>query len=645
MEPEPAAEVEEIVEQPYEEPSFAQSEEPAYAEDETAYEPSGEEPVGFEGEYQAEFESDENEQTAELEEYPEAPAAEGSAEIEMETEAQDGDVGADLEYAAEAEYQQDADDYSGDAAEDESIKDYQGPEYDPESEDHSEIQPEPETEPEPEPESEPVQPKPTETPETPPAVKPKARWDDLDSLISKEAPKTSTDKKPASKWGELGSIQSKIAKEPAQSSDKKWSDLDAIVAPKPPAVSDAPAASSSKWGDLDSIGKAPAESESPEALESSFGDLDSIGKTPKAFGKTETGPSSSKWGDLNSIGAKSKAEEPAEPGSKWGNLDSISSRGSGGGLKTNARSFIKPKTPEESPTRTNSGLGAFADLGLAPGQADASGTGGGTAEPGTSPSKWGDLDGLGAGGSGGGLGPSASENANSGGMPGLGVSSGLGGAGLGSITGTAGSSGKPAGGDVDSNPSAFKNRFGRKTQNIDLATSNPQDALTGSTGGGTPAPAGGPGKWGNLDVIGSPGSAESAGANDWGDLNSIPTPKSAQEASGGNWGGLDSIPTPKGSGDSTGPKLVEGALPKSRARNEASEKWKSGMGAELSEGQREFGELADKIKEKTAVRVKVSAGWKQASVALAVALLATAGYLSVAFFSIPEPPAESVEIK
>lgn len=723
VEPEVAEEVE-IVEQPYEEPTPPELDETPAEESESGYEPAGESTeYGVpEGEYQQqEYESEESEQTGELEEYPEVSGDEAYTQGEDDF-AQDSEISAGGENTDAPEYQGETGGASGDedypvedgdavqaqhveepVFEDQSFEDPQSQpgefesefeqqlefESESESESEPEPEPEPELETETEPEPEPIAEKSVKI-ETPQAVKPKARWDDLDSLISKEAPKAAAEKKPASKWGELGSIQPKISKEPTPSSDKKWSDLDAIVAPKSPASAESPTGStskwgdldsisaikseesednkkvesspaSSKWGDLDSIGKANSESEPepPEAVESSWGDLDSIGAPPKAFGKTETGPSSSKWGDLNSIGAKK--EEPVEPGSKWGNLDTIGSRG-GGGLKSNARSFIKPKTPDESPTRTNSGLGAFADLGLAPGQADAGSASGGTSEPSTGQSKWGDLGGIGSGGPGGSASSSSgSESPSSGlaGNAGLGAGTGLGGGtGLGTSTGlgggtglgagSAGGLGKPVGGDVDSNPSAFKNRFGRKTQNIDLATSNPQDALTGSSGssaggGGVPQ-AGGPGKWGNLDAIGtagggSAGGSPAAGSAEWGDLNSIPTPKSAQEASGGNWGSLDSIPTPKGPGES-GPTLVEGALPKSRARNEASEKWKSGMGAELSEGQRELGELADKLKEKAAVRVKVSGGWKQASIALAVAIVATVGYLSVAFFSVPEPPTE-----
>ncbi len=700
VEPEIAEEDEEVLEQPFEEPTLPEADEPV-EESEAGYASgtSYEEP---EAEYQQQnYENEESEQTGELEEYPEASGDEAYAQGENDF-AQDSETSAGGENTDDAVYQGELGEASGDedsraedgytvqeqhgeepVFQDQSFEDPQSPgefESEPEqqpeleSESEAEAEPEPETEPEPEPEPEPIAEKAVKI-ETPQAVKPKARWDDLDSLISKEAPKAAAEKKPASKWGELGSIQPKISKEPTPSSDKKWSDLDAIVAPKSPASSESPAGStskwgdldsisaiksegseeenetvesspaSSKWGDLDSIGKADSESEPepPESVESSSGDLDSIGATPKAFGKTETGPSSSKWGDLNSIGAKK--EEPVEPGSKWGNLDTIGSRG-GGGLKSNARSFIKPKTPGESPTRTNSGLGAFADLGLAPGQADAGSASGGTSEPSTSQSKWGDLGGIGSGSPAGSESSSSdSESPSSGlaGNTGLGAGTGLGG-GTGLGAGAAGGLGKPVGGDVDSNPSAFKNRFGRKTQNIDLATSNPQDALTGSSGSGAAPQAGGPGKWGNLDAIGtagggSAGGSPAAGSAEWGDLSSIPTPKSAQEASGGNWGSLDSIPTPKGPGES-GPTLVEGALPKSRARNEASEKWKSGMGAELSEGQRELGELADKLKEKAAVRVKVSGGWKQASIALAVAIVATVGYLSVAFFSVPEPPPE-----
>lgn len=694
VEPEVVEEAEEVSEQPsYEEPAYAEPEEQGYEESEADFE-TGSDSNLAEGEYQQAYENagEGNDDPETTGEYAEAAAErEYAAEGEYPTEGEypaEGDYQQEGEYPAESEYQTEAEYSNEEAPEDSNLASMDSSPYEPAS--HSEAdepvdeeipvaphdaepelaaEEESETQPEPEPEAE-AEPEPVPAKfEAPPAVKTKARWDDLDSLISKETPKAPAEKKPASKWGELGNIQPKIQKE-TTSSDKKWSDLDAIVAPKSSGASDAPAAASkwgdldaigglksektesvgseesvpapSKWGDLDSIsaGKAKDEAEPPEALESSWGDLDSIASAPKAFGKTETGPSSSKWGDLNSIGAKPK-DEPVEPASKWGNLDSLGGKGGGGGLKSNARSFIKPKTGDESPTKTNSGLGAFADLGLAPGQPNAGSAGGGTGSAGADepydPYGMNPVSTAGLGGTD--ASPAGGVGSVGGGGTAVGGGGGLGGS-LGG-SGAAGGLGKvPSGGDVDSNPSAFKNRFGRKTQNIDLNTTNPQDALTSGAGGGSNAPAaeGGPGKWGNLDAIG--GAAGTAAGGGYGDLNSIPTPKSAQEQSGGNWGSLEAIPTPRGPGDPSGPKLVEGALPKSRARNEASEKWKSGMGAELSEGQREFGELADKIKEKTAVRVKVAAGWKQASVILAAALLASVGYLSIAFFTIPEPPAE-----
>jgi len=394
---------------------------------------------------------------------------------------------------------------------------------------------------------------------------PKGRWDELDSIIS------TSDKKPASKWDDLGSIQTTKKEAPAS----KWGDLDSITTAKGSTSKDAEPSGASKWGDLDAIGKAGGEKDAPAAPSGSkWGDLDSVGSA-KSFKKdepSEAAPSGSKWGDLNSIGAKSSSPEP-EPqesgGNKWGNLDSIGAKG--GAQKSNTRSFIKPKAPDESAAPAKSKWGDIEGLeGAVIPDAESP-----TPQAKPAANKWGNLDSIGTPG---------------------------------------------AGGEADAGPSSFKNRFGKKTQQVDMPSLDSAPA-SGPSGGN---------KWGNLDSIGAP-AAGGADVGKWGNLNSIPTPKSGSE-----FGDLDSIPTPKAD-KSSDPSLVEGSLPQSQSVNEASQKWKAGMSSDLSTGARQMVEMRDKIK---GTKVSVKIGWNNVNILLAVAIVASVGYLSVQFFAFPEPPVQ-----
>lgn len=436
------------------------------------------------------------------------------------------------------------------------------------------------------------EPEPATMPEVPPpkpAPAAKGRWDELDSIISQKSddkegagkwgdlssiptPKavqkdmstTQATGKAASKWGDLDSIGIPAAKEApaslehdaAASAGGKWDDLDLIGGNKTAANEPAaPAASKwgdldaigsgqsanepaspakNKWGDLDAIGSGQSASEPASPARNKWGDLDSIG-APKPFKQDapETGGGGAgKWGDLDSIQAKKADVEPAEGSSsnKWGSLDSIGSKG--GGLKSNTRSFIKPKVDDQSA-----------------GAGNAAGKGAGA----TGNSKWGDLDAIGGG-------QPASESATTGGA----------------------------------------------------------------------------GQWGELDAIGTPGAGKQVDeAGKWGNLNAIPTPKSEQTTSA-QWANLDSIPTPKATPDV--PTLIEGALPTSQATNEASQKWKSGMSSDLSTGARQVGEMRDKLKGR---KFTFTIGWENVNIVIAVAIIASVGWLGTQFFTYPEPPAQA----
>jgi DNA-binding NarL/FixJ family response regulator len=654
--PPPEPEEEEVAEVEAEAPY---EEQPAYedAADETAYAEPGEEVseesveyteqeevayAGEEGEYEGDVGYDN--------ELPEEQAYAPDADYTGDEVAYAEETGEEIAYAQEGEYAAEA------AGEEQSFgepeAEYEPAEAEPQYQQEEEAESTAQTEVEPAVDLSPDQAEPADDdttsggeqddPPAAPAAKPapKGRWDDLDSIISKDAPKA-VEKKPASKWGELGSIQPKVQKEvsAAASSDKKWSDLDAIVAQKSDAEpasgankwadldkigtsSSVPKAkeSGSKWGDLDKIGTSSGDSPTaggesnwgdldkigtvsadspPVDTGNKWGDLDSIGSAPKAFGKTE-GPSSSKWGDLDAIASKPKAPaEPAEGANKWGNLDSIGGKG-GGSLKSNTRSFIKPKAPDENAAAA-AAKAKWGDLAATPGQsgdenpAGAGGAGGAGLSGGLAglggagSSKWGDLEAIGSG-------QPAAE-------PGAGTAPGA--AKWGNLDAIQAPKAEADG------ASAFKNRFGKKTQQFDMPGAVEPSGLAGGAEES---------KWG-------------------GDLNSIPTPKNA-EGAGAAWSNLDAIPTPKA--EPTGPKLVEGALPKAVSVNEESKKWKSAMSTDLSTGAREMVQMRDKIKE---TKINVKLGWSQISIVLAVAIIASAGYLSVAFFTFPEPPPEQAAPK
>ncbi len=170
----------------------------------------------------------------------------------------------------------------------------------------------------------------------------KARWDELDSIIS--TPK-SEEKKETNKWADLDAIATtpKADKEPAKQIGK-WGELDALSKPAAPARSKEPT-TGSKWGDLDAItasgkptqediGSTWTESEeiggsevSVEIGIQSSSNWSELGEIT-ASSVTSTTPAT-KWGDLDStIGAPpSPSEEPAErkPAGKWGELDAIGS--------------------------------------------------------------------------------------------------------------------------------------------------------------------------------------------------------------------------------------------------------------------------------------------------------------------------------
>ncbi|HEY9784094.1 MAG TPA: hypothetical protein V6D17_01745 [Candidatus Obscuribacterales bacterium] len=148
---------------------------------------------------------------------------------------------------------------------------------------------------------------------------------------------------------------------------------EAASAAQPAPATAQPAAQSSKWGDLDSIGTpgakaAPAEPASSEApaQTSKWGDLDSIGTpgakaAPTEPASSESPAQTSKWGDLDSIGtpgAKAAAEQPgatappAPPaeagGSKWGNLDAIGTPQAKSPAEPKAESKPEPRGEQRS---------------------------------------------------------------------------------------------------------------------------------------------------------------------------------------------------------------------------------------------------------------------------------------------------------
>jgi hypothetical protein len=417
--------------------------------------------------------------------------------------------------------------------------------------------------------------------ETPVSPAQKGRWDELDSIISTGKPE---EKKAPSKWGDLGNIQAikPAAKDgsPAPSSASKWSDLDALGS-KPSATPDAPTAKpANKWGDLDAIAGQGAST--PPTGANKWGDLDNLGS--KGSESSKPAPSANKWSDLDAIGSKSPASEPATPssvGNKWGDLDAINSGG--------AKSFdIDQPAADVTPGSKWGDLNS-----IAPPSAKES------AEP--AANKWGNLDGLGA----------------KSGTPKTHTKSFI----------------KPKAQPSDASiAAANKAKWG------DLAaTENLSEGTTEA------APSGGQ-KWDNLDAIGggmakspqqldAPSTTGGVGAEPkWGGLNSIPTPKTAQEP-GGNWGDLASIPTPKLGPEA--PVLVEGALPTKVDTNETAQKWKAGMSSDISDGARQVGEMRDKLKAKKVPKVKVASEYL--NIGVAVAILAGVCVLSVNFFPYPVP--------
>ncbi len=452
----------------------------------------------------------------------------------------------------------------------------------------------------------------------------KGRWDELDSIISKPKPSDSkatdaakaTPDKPAdagkasggSKWGDLDSIGAPAAKvgPASEGGASKWKDLDSIApksfqrsdassvdeAPKSASENKAAGAGKGKWGDLDSI-KAPGAAASNTtggagAGKSKWGELDAI-KTPAASGsEPSTGLGKSKWGDLDAIKAPAAAEsdtaEATTGQNKWGDLDSIG----------------MPSAEESDMASARSskweGLDTIPTPGGAGGAKDSAGDEGG---------KWGNLDSIPT--------PGAVREPGTEAKP---------------LTPSAGAS----------QASAFKSRFGKKTQDVNMPKLEERDETSGRGGG----------KWGDLDAIGSTPASnapEPAEGGKWGDLNSIPTPAgnaaaaaAAAAGAGGKWGNLDAIPSPKKEKQdieqAKDNQPLTGALPTPQAPSASAVKWKHSMGSDLNSGVKEVGAMRDKLVKKSKSAGTV-VGWGQMSWVLAVVILGSFFYFSFSFFPYP----------